>query len=515
MCALPSQRLGRRHRGSSVKPRARFPSARRALPFVLIMIAHAVTSGGVRAQGIRISGVTSMQGVDLRPLIDDSVAVGSTTGTGPYRMLADGRLVRCIEGEAYCRFRSSGARELVAPVVQDLRGVAWGFGEGISAQAHVRARGSLGSSAAQWPRADDAFDAIEAWLEIDRGPVRTRLGRQWAVGGLGVFNYDGASLVLRRGRARLEAFGGRSLVAGLNEPVAGGELGAIDDLPPDENGWLLGISASSRVGSRGAASASWQRVIRADRAALYSERFAADASWRAFGASAGASLAWDVSAREVNEASIQVSRPIMMGTTAALEVRRHRPFFEAWTIWGAFSPVAFDEASATVSWRNRTGSLGTDVRGARRRYDETNAGLESVPLKRDGWRAGVGVDWLPREHWMVYADYDVDIGFGASRSDIVSGARWMPDESRWLGIAASGLQHIYEFRVGTGRVSGLRLEGGTRISGDARVVVDAALYAHRQSGADASPDWSQRRFSLRLEWTVGRDPGTGAAGSPP
>jgi hypothetical protein len=492
-----------------------FRSPRVSLLFCGVVIAQLVSGSGLRAQGIRISGVTSVQGVDLRPLIDDSVAVGSTTGTGPYRVLADGRLVRCIEGDAYCRFRSSGTRELVAPVVQDLRAVAWGFGEGISAQAHVRARGSLVSATAQWPRADDAFDAIEAWLEIDRGAARARLGRQWAVGGLGVFNYDGASLVLRRGRARLEAFGGRSLVAGLNEPVAGAELGAIDDLPPDENGWVLGVSGSSRIASRGAVSATWQRVIRADRAALYSDRVAADASWSAFGATTGASLAWDVSAQEVNEASLQLTRPIARGFTGSFEARRHRPFFEAWTIWGAFSPVAYDEASATVAWRNRTGSLGADVRGARRRYHETNAGLESAPLKRDGWRAGAGAEWLPREHWLAFANYDVDIGFGASRSDIVAGTRWTPDESRWLGIAASGLQHIYEFRVGTGRVTGVRVEGGTRITTDARVVVDAALYAHRLSGADASPNWSQRRFSMRLEWTVGRDPGASVTRSPP
>ena len=513
MRALPSQRLDRRLRGSPVKTLVR--GARATLVFCFLVSSQAIIAGEVQAQGIRISGVTSMQGVDLRPLIDDSAAVGLTTGTGPYRVLADGRLVRCIEGEAFCRFRSSGARELVAPVVQDLRAVAWGFGQGISAQAHVRARGSLVSSTAQWPRADDAFDAIEAWIEIDRGPARARLGRQWVVGGLGVFNYDGASVVLRRGRARLEAFGGRSLVAGLNEPVAGAELGALDDLPPDENGWVLGISASSRIASRGSASATWQRVIRADRAALYSDRVAADASWRAYGATAGASLAWDVSAQEVNEASLQLTRPITTQFTGSLEARRHRPFFEAWTIWGAFSPVAFDEASATVSWRNRSGSVGADVRGARRRYGESSAGLESVPLKRDGWRAGAGAEWQPREHWMVFANYDVDIGFGASRSDVVTGARWMPDESRWLGIAASGLQHIYEFRVGTGRVNGVRLEGGTRIAADARVVVDAALYAHRLSGADSSPNWSQRRFSMRLEWTVGRDPGSSMMGSPP
>lgn len=482
---------------------------------VALGIAGLVPGTLAGAQGVRISGVTSMQAVDLRPLVEDSVPIGQATGTGPYRALPDGRLVRCIQGELYCRFRSSGERALATPLVQDLRAVAWGLGEGISLHAHVRARSSLGGSALSWPRAEDTFDAIEAWLEIDRSAMRARLGRQWATGGLGVYNYDGGSLLLRRGRARIEAFGGRSLVAGLNEPAVGPELGAIDDLPPDENGWLLGLAASAPLGTRGAAGATWQRVVRADRAGLYSERIAADASWRAFGASADFSLAWDVSAREVNEARLQLSRPLSSRITASVEARRHRPFFEAWTIWGAFSPVAFDEARATLAWRNGSGSLGFDARGARRRYDETNAGLETAPLKEGGWRAGAGAEWLPDEKWLVHADYDVDIGFGASRSDIAAGARWMPDESRWLGVVATALQHIYEFRVGTGRVNGVRLEGGTRIAAGARLVADAALHAQQLSGTGSSPDWSQRRFSLRLEWTVGRDPGAGVTRSPP
>jgi hypothetical protein len=113
---------------------------------------------------------------------------------------------------------------------------------------------------------------------------------------------------------------------------------------------------------------------------------------------------------------------------------------------------------------------------------------------------------------LLYADYDVDIGFGASRSDVVAGGRWMPDESRWVGIAASGLQHIYEFRLGTGRVAGVRVDAGTRITADVRLVADAALYAHRMSGSATSPDWSQRRVSLRFEWVAGRDPGESGSG---
>ena len=149
---------------------------------VALIGAGAAFVGSAGAQGVRVNGVTAMQLVDVRPLVEDSVPIGQASGTGPYRLLPDGTVVRCVAGDAYCRFLSSGARETAAPLVQDLRAVVWGLGQGISAQAHVRARGSLGSAEATWPRADDHFDAIEAWLEMDREQWRARLGRQWTTG---------------------------------------------------------------------------------------------------------------------------------------------------------------------------------------------------------------------------------------------------------------------------------------------------------------------------------------------
>jgi hypothetical protein len=467
-------------------------------------------SSAALAQGVRVGGVTTVQTLDIRALVDDSVPVGLATGTGPYRSLADGRLVRCVEGEPFCRYRTSGSRELVAPVVQDLRAVAWGFGEGISVQAHVRARGSLGGGEATWPRASDTFDALEAFLEVDRGPAVVRLGRQWAVGGLGIHNYDGASLRWTSARRQLEVFGGRSLVAGLNEPLTGPELGSVDDLPPDEDGWLIGLDARTPIGARGSAGVTWQRVIRADRGALYSDRIGAGGSWWIAGSVVNSSLAWDVSGRQLNDARVELTRSLRPGLSASVQAMRQRPFFEAWTIWGAFSPVAFDEVRSSVEWQNVDRSLTVDLRGALRRYEETNAGLESTPLERGGFRAGAGGEWAPHERWLLFSDYDIDIGFGASRSDVIAGARWMPDESRWVGLSASTLQHIYEFRVGTGRITGLRIDAGARVSASTRVVADAALYAHRLRNGAATPDWSQRRFSLRLEWTAGEDPGAGS-----
>lgn len=476
-------------------------------PLLLSALAMVVVHAA-NAQQVRITGVTSLQGVDLRPLVDDSIPASSVTGTGPYRSTTDGRLVRCTAGEPFCHFRSSGARVMAAPVVQDLRAVAWGLGEGISIHAHVRLREALGSDPVSWPRSDDGFDALEAYAQLDRGAWRARLGRQWAASGLGVYNYDGGAVQWRRGFARLEAFAGRSLVAGLNDPIADGALGAIDDLPPDEHGRLYGLSGSWAIPGRAAVGATWQRVIREDHAALYSERVAIDASARVAQLSIDGGLTLDISAEEVNDARLRVARSLPWRLVGSLEARRHRPFFDAWTIWGAFSPVAYDEARATLAWQRADGALMLSARGGRRDYEETGEGFSATPLRGDGWRAGAGAEWTPVAQWAWYADYDIDIGFGASRSDVVLGSRWMPDESRYLGVALTGLQNIYEFRVGTGRVTGLLIEGATRVGADVRLVAHGALYAHSLKNTTPATDWSQRRFSLRLEWTLGRDPGT-------
>ena len=202
------------------------------------------------AQAIRIQGVTSVQGVDLRPLVEDSVPIAQATGAGPYRTLADGRLVRCIDGEPFCRFRRSGERVLATPLVQDLGQPAWGFGEGVSLHAHVRARSALGNDEFLWPRAGDEFDAIEAYVQLERERLRLRLGRQWASSGLGFYNYDGGALTLRRGYAQVEAFGGVSLVPAELIDV-GSWAGEIDDRRRTSVATCSGLRSAARLAPRG------------------------------------------------------------------------------------------------------------------------------------------------------------------------------------------------------------------------------------------------------------------------
>lgn len=476
-----------------------------------VTLGVALLAGSAGAQAVRIQGVTWVQAVDVRPLVDDSVPIGQANGSGPYRTLADGRLVRCIDGEAFCRFRRSGERATATPLTQDLRAAVWGFGQGVSLHAHVRARSALGGDKFLWPRAGDEFDAIEAYLQLDRERLRLRLGRQWASNGLGLYNYDGGALTLRRGYAQVEAFGGVSIVSGLNESHVGPVLGAIDDLPPDKRGYLIGVRGATRVAARAAIGGAYQRVIRSDRDGLYSERIAGNASLRLFGASWEASYVYDLVAAEANEAQLRAVRSFPRRITGSISARRHRPFFESWTIWGVFSPVAFDEVRGSLGWALRDDRLTLNARGGWRRYDDANAGLEAIPLRSDGWRAGAGAEWNPAPAWLWHADYDVDIGFGAAQSNGSVGGRWSPSERLAVGAALSALENIYEFKVGTGRILGLQLEASWRLTPEMRAEVDGGWYAHRLTSSAPTTDWSQRRLSVRLAWTIGRDPGASAA----
>jgi len=114
----------------------------------------ALLPGLLAAQGVRISGVSSFQFVDLRPF-------DLTTGRQTEKQYA-------------------------APLLQDLLVSGWGLGEGIRFHAHLRFRDQLGGTRGLWPRSDDSFDALEAYAEPARGALRARLGRQLTSNGFGL-----------------------------------------------------------------------------------------------------------------------------------------------------------------------------------------------------------------------------------------------------------------------------------------------------------------------------------------
>jgi hypothetical protein len=463
------------------------------------------------AQGLRISGVTTMQLVELRQLVMDSLPTSAVPGTGEWRTTTEGVPAFCTTGSGFCSFERSGARMSATPVLQDLTLAAWGWREGLSVHANLRARTQLGDrEGLLYPRANDHFDALDAYVELERETWRGRLGRQWVSSGLGAYAFDGANALGRYDAFSVEGWTGRALVAGLNEPYTSAQLAAVDNLPPPLTGFLFGGRARYRPSPLLGAAATYQRVLLSDRSGLYSERASLDLSSR-YVATVDLGLMYDFSTGEWNEARLRVGTGPGRTLGYSAELRHSRPVFELWTIWGAFAPVGFDEERAMVSWTPRGSSFAATLRGAYRRYGETNAGLS---LRTNGWRAGGDVTWQGSDALSASGSYDVDIGSGAASTDARAGARWLASSALSIGAELAATQNIYEFRIGTGRILGAALDGGVRVSPDLRLMLDAALYRHIQLNGAPGPDWTQRRGSMRVEWTVGRDPGMPVGGAP-
>ncbi len=490
------------------------------LALLAALAASPAAAGSAAAQGYRITGTSVADWISLRPLVPDSVPVTTARdtvpgSTGDLRIGPNGQIVRCLAGDPFCFFRRPAAPISGMPLTQDLEGTAWGFVQGLRAYVHLRGRGSVGDAGDFWPQANDALDVLTAYLELDRGAFRGRAGRQWHQSGLGYYDFDGAALLWRaRPALALEGFAGWSLERGLNEPQTSDEIAAIEPFAPDERAYIFGAEAHWRPSGLFSASAIYQKEIRTDRLGLYSERAAGDARAHLFGATLDGRVVYDVAQLETNEARLRLQLPAWRRASLALQARRHRPFFELWTIWGAFSPVAFDEASALLAWSAPAAPLQLSLGGARRRYQDTEAGFPGLGLRTDGWRVTADAAWQPGSAWAVQGGYAAEIGFGAARTDQSLSLRRLLPNDGYAGLSFQAFQDAFEFRVGEGRVLGLGGDAGFGVGAGARI--DANLYwlKHLDRGPE-SPDWTQLRGSIRASWTIGREPGPRITPLPP
>jgi hypothetical protein len=130
---------------------------------IATFVALALVAPPVAAQGVRGVATTSSRFVELRGLRADTLAEGQLTVDASGRVIFNGRAVPCVP-DVPCVVYGAGEREQGLVVTQDIRLTAWGLGaRGLSATAFVRARAQAGDFA--WPRAEDAFDALIAYVE--------------------------------------------------------------------------------------------------------------------------------------------------------------------------------------------------------------------------------------------------------------------------------------------------------------------------------------------------------------
>jgi hypothetical protein len=478
-------------------------------------LAVALPSARADAQSVRVSGSSSMQFIQLRPFTRDSVLATETTGTELLRQLPDGSVVRCIPGEEFCSQVHAGSVISTIPMIHDLDVSVWGFGRGLRVFSQLRGRTTLGPNNDLWPREDRPLDVLSLYGEMERGAFRVRAGRQWRVSGLGFYNFDGLAMTYHpTPTAWLEVYGGHSLSRGLNEGRTGGALETVETLSTPNSGILFGMQGRYRPSPRLTVGAMYQIDLRGDRAGAYSELATADGALRVGKGSLESSVEVDLAGRALNHARLTARSAPIGNATFFAEARRYRPYFELWTIWGAFSPVGFDEGSAGMTWAARDGRLIARGQASYRTYGDPET--ETIDAYRTrGWGLESALNWSPVRTWHFDGSARLQSGFGASRWDSQAGARRDIGARGNVGAQIVAFQQLFEFRTGAGTVFGLGGDGTYSLND--RVRVFASAFAYRQhGGAPADINWNQVRATLRLEWVVGSEPGAlTSAGAPP
>ncbi|HSA55146.1 MAG TPA: hypothetical protein VLE53_05545 [Gemmatimonadaceae bacterium] len=459
-------------------------------------------------QSIRITGTTSLRYIELRPLLRDSVPLDATEGSQLLRQLPDGRVVRCVPGEGYCHLTRAGSRTSTIPVIHDLEASAWGLGRGLQLFGHVRGRSALGGGRDLWPRADAPLELMALYGEWQRERLHVRAGRQWRTSGLGFYNFDGVAAAVRATPALwLELYGGRSLLRGISDARSGAALESIEPLAPARSGVLAGVQARYRPNRRLALGALYQLDVRDDRRGLYSELAIVDGALAIGRGSLESSVEVDLAAADLNQARLQFRSPPLGRFVLSAAARRYRPYFELWTIWGAFSPVGFDEVRTGLTWTDRQGRLVLRGDASYRDYGSEELDAAGAGLRDDGWGIGTSVNWTPAGAWRVDGAYRVEAGFGAARWDLSAGIQRDFGDAGTIAMQSLVFQRLYEFRLEEGTVAGFGAEASRQVNDRIALFAGVMVYRHLNGGASQSIDWNQRRASFRAQWTVGAEPG--------
>jgi hypothetical protein len=466
-----------------------------ALALALLLGPECLMAQGYRGE-FRVAGSF----LELRGLERDSLPEGAVAGDGIRRVLEDGTIVSCIPDE-FCRwFASVDEEESISVVTQDLSLIAWPGIRGLAANVHLRGRYGTDSF---WPRSSQDIEAITAFVSYDRADFRFRGGRLSRTSGLGYYNFDGGSVLWRGlGPLRIEGFYGWSLARGLNAPRDGDLLREADVFAPDKRARLAGFDVNARLGETVSGTFTYQREMRTDQAGLYTERMAFDARALVERVTVDFSLDYDLAYDEFNEVQLRASAPVVAGVRLAGYARHYEPYFELWTIWGAFTPVGYTEGGGTVVWSVPGTTLSLEGGGAYRSYEETNAGADFLGFEEDGWRAHGRARWEWRD-WFTDGTYRAERGSGAARygGDLMVGYEF--DPGTYLAVRGSSTQTFNEFRLGEQITSGGGVEGAWRI-GDISLTGSVSGYSLSFDRARVS-DWTQTRGYIGLAYRFGSD----------
>jgi hypothetical protein len=466
----------------------------RAALFAGAILGAAGAAADAGAVGYRALLDTQFESVAFRGVAIDSIrATDVVTGPDGGLYTPDGIAVQCTPGFEYCTFYRPGPEQQSGPWVTTGSVSLWGLGApGLSIRSIARAATDVGD-AGVWPGTDPAFQLVEAVAEWARPSLVVRAGRMHEATRFGASGFDGGRAEVRAlgQRARALVYGGWGLAEGVALPVTHDALDPLDQVQPKEREHVLGLGlqwASAALDAR----AIYQREVDPPSNNFVSERIGAEAGVRlplALSLSAGSD--WDLLGGTWGSAEARLAT-----RGAAVGVRRYRPRFDLWTIWGAFSPVPYRAGYAEVSLAP-VRTLEVRGRGELYEFEDAEAATPLVAAEDDGWRWSADGTWRAARAWSVGAGLHQEHGPGAS--SLGYQARVAVDAARGLTVAALGswLERPLEFRYSDAEVASFGLEADWRPTPRLRFTAKLRRFDEARNRPDAAAfEWDQLRVGL-------------------
>jgi hypothetical protein len=482
----------------------------------------ALIAGPLQGQGYRVDLDARVQGVSYRGWQLDSIPIGSVvTGSDGLLYTSDGFGVTCLAGDSVCTYYTAGEKVSALPASLMADFSIWNIGvRGLRIEGNARLvtdfeDGPVLNQASNdvqpaWPGAQPELQLAEAYLAYDREWFSGSAGRMTSVSRFGYIGYDGARVRVAdpKGRVGVTAGYGLSLARGALVPWTDASLNPLAEYRPGDREKVMGFDLDWNlpfVRGRILYEKEWGSDS-SDVSLTSSELVGGDLTLRPHpSVTLSGGLDYDMAWGSIGnaEGSLTALLPDRYGNVT-VGGRRYRPRFPLWSIWSAFSPVAYNAYFGQVGIYPIP-QVQLRGRVERYSYEDTDASTALVTVESDGWRYGLGATYRYSADLHATLDYQAGLGPGAQALTIDGGVFWRPLPRLGLRGSAAYVERSLELRYNDATLWQVGLDADASVYQSLRAF-GGAWYVNetRERDVDAAGfDWSQVRFHVGLRYGFG------------